>query len=111
MGAHSFMQKEHINNVDTYFRLSTDALQALRAEAAASRRSVAGLFRKRAGAMLADSNPQFAVSAEKCRRYFGVEISERMLGRLYRFAEVHGVPVAALGELVASYVWQGGQHP
>ncbi|MGC5832033.1 hypothetical protein LDP08_15880 [Ralstonia pseudosolanacearum] len=110
-GTLSSMERGHIENVDMYFRLSNDALQMLRDEASATGRSVAGLFRKRAGAMLADRNPQFAISAEKCSRYFGVEVSERMLGRLHRFGDARGIPHAALGELVASYIWRGGFRP
>lgn len=110
-GALSSLERGRIKNVDLYFRLSNGALQTLRDEASAAGRSVAGLFRKRAGVMLADCNPQFAISAEKCSRYFGVEVSERMLGGLHRFGDARGVPHAALGELVASYVWRGGFRP
>lgn len=103
----SSLRRECIQNTHMHFRLSGGALQTLRDEANASGRSVAGLFRKRAGVMLLDGSPRFSINAEKCVRHFGVSLSEHMLRRLHRFAAARGVPVAALGELVASYVWQG----
>lgn len=111
MGAHTFMQKKHINNVDMYFRVSDDTLETLRSEAAVSGRTVVGMFRKRAAALVADGDPQFANSARKCTRYIGVGISERMRHRLQQFAAARAVPYAALGELVASYIWRGGFRP
>ncbi len=90
--APSSARNADILNTRMYFRLSDGALRTLRVEANATGRSVPGLFRKRAGAMLLDSDPRFSVNAEMCGRHFGVHVSNHMLVRLRQFATAQDVP-------------------